>query len=298
MNQARLAILMTCFNRRDTTLRALRALALQQGLEGIQIDVFLVDDGSTDGTAAAIAQEFPKVQVLKGDGGLFWNRGMHLAFANALTGNYDFYLWLNDDSILYPHALQTLLNTSAQLHQAGHREAIIGSAMQDAATHMHSYGGIRKHRNWWGRVWQTKLEPSERPQQCDATNGNCVLIPRAVTAKIGNLDPVFRHRWGDHDYCFRAIKAGCSVWLAPGYLGTCSRNPISGTWEDLSLGFGERIKKVMSHKAMHPKDYVVYLRRHRGPFWAIHWLWPYFKITLQSLKFMTQRKTKTVGQSS
>lgn len=288
-NQTRLAVLMTCFNRCQSTLRALRALTLQEGLARTQIDIFLVDDGSTDGTACAVAKEFPNVQLLHGDGNLFWNRGMHLAFARALPGQYDFYLWLNDDSILYPHALSTLLKTSAHLQQAGYREAIIGSAMQDALTKAHSYGGIRKHKNWWGRVWQTKVQPQEQPVACDATNGNCVLIANAVVQKIGNLDPVFHHRWGDHDYCFRAIKAGCSVWLAPGYLGTCARNPINGTWEDLNLGFSERIRKLMSYKAMHPSDYLVYLRRHRGPFWPIHWLWPYCKVTLQSLGIMTQR---------
>ena len=295
MDGARLAVLMTCFNRRDTTLRALRALALQKGLALIHIDVFLVDDGSTDGTASAVAQEFPTVQVLHGDGSLFWNRGMHLAFATALSANYDFYLWLNDDSILYPDALHTLLNTSEQLSLLGCHDAIVGSAMQDAVTQMHSYGGIRKHQTWWGRVWQTKVQPDDQPIQCDACNGNCVLIPRSVTHKVGNLDPVFRHRWGDHDYCFRAIKAGCTVWLAPGYRGTCSRNPTHGTWEDLNLGFSQRIKKLTSYKAMHPKDYIVYLRRHRGPFWALHWLWPYCKITLQALRFTPQRKPKSVG---
>lgn len=46
---------------------------------GSPFDVFLVDDESTDGTSEAIKSEFPEVSIIKGDGSLFWNRGMYTA---------------------------------------------------------------------------------------------------------------------------------------------------------------------------------------------------------------------------
>jgi GT2 family glycosyltransferase len=60
---------------------------------------------------------------------------------------------------------------------------------------------------------------------CDTMHGKCVLIPRSVVQIVGNLDPAFVHYIGDWDYGLRTRQEGCTVWIAPGYLGTCSLNP-------------------------------------------------------------------------
>jgi glycosyltransferase involved in cell wall biosynthesis len=83
--------------------------------ESCSLHVILVDDGSTDGTSAAVLAEFSNVEILHGDGSLFWNRGMHWAFDHALKTGYDAYLWLNDDTILFKDALINLANTYEEL---------------------------------------------------------------------------------------------------------------------------------------------------------------------------------------
>ena len=60
-----LAVLMTCHNRRENTLKCLKALFLNAIPEDIHIKVFLVDDGSNDGTAEVVSEQFPGVV-------LFW----------------------------------------------------------------------------------------------------------------------------------------------------------------------------------------------------------------------------------
>lgn len=282
--QKTLAVIMTCHNRRDSTLSCLKALHAQQHDGNIHVEVFLLDDGSTDGTSEAVKNAYPDTHILSGDGDLFWNRGMYESFAAAIEKGFDFYLWLNDDSILHDDALGVLLNTHALLNKQGHDCTIIGSAMQDPASHKFTYGGVKRHRNRWGRVRLERIEPASEAIQCDATNGNCVLIPASVVSRVGNLDKVYQHRAGDHDYCFRALQKGCSVWLAPGYLGTCEENPIDGTWEDSSLPLMERFHKLNAPHGYRFPDYAIYLRRHRGPWWPMHLVWPYVKIVLQSIK--------------
>ena len=62
-----IAILIACHNRRQTTLACL------DKLYGIRkdIDVYCVDDNSIDGTADAIREEFPQVNLIHGDGNFF-----------------------------------------------------------------------------------------------------------------------------------------------------------------------------------------------------------------------------------
>ena len=242
-----LAVIMACHNRRENTLSCLRVLGQQSVGNNVIVEVYLLDDGSTDGTPDAVKNEFPNVHVLVGDGSLFWTRGMRESFSAAIQKGFDFYLWLNDDSILYENALEVLLETYSQLKEQGHDCAIIGSAMQDPVSHQFTYGGVIRHKTRWGRVKLERIAPTNEAVQCDASNGNCVLIPASVVNKVGNLDPVFLHRFGDHDYCFRGLNHGCSVWLAPGYLGTCKDNPIEGTWEDSSLPLMERFRKLNGH---------------------------------------------------
>lgn len=78
------------------------------------MDVYLTDDGCTDGTPEAVRQQFPQVHIIHGDGNLFWNRGMYTAWQEAAKKDYDFYLWLNDDTFVYPDMLSALLHASQQ----------------------------------------------------------------------------------------------------------------------------------------------------------------------------------------
>ena len=88
----KLAVLLTCRNRREKTLGCLRALFADKFSIPHRLDVLLLDDGSTDGTVAAISAEFPAVEIVLGDGNLFWNRAMHQLFQLALHRGYDAYL--------------------------------------------------------------------------------------------------------------------------------------------------------------------------------------------------------------
>ena len=56
-------------------------------------------------------------------------------------------------------------------------------------------------------------------------SGNATLISREVVRRVGNIDPAFVQLMGDFDYGLRARAAGCSVWIAPGTVGTCASNP-------------------------------------------------------------------------
>ncbi|MBH8566258.1 glycosyltransferase family 2 protein [Nostoc sp. CENA67] len=268
----KLAILMTCHNRRDTTLRCLKALYQQD----INFDVYLVDDGSSDGTYDAVSTAYPEVKILQGNGNLFWVGGMRLAFSEAIKRGYDYYLWLNDDIVLESTALHRLLNSHYQLKQQLQPDSIIVGSTKDTFTHQTTYGGQKQQKRWYSRKFVT-VEAGTELQECETMNGNCVLIPNSVVVKVGNLDPAFIHIMGDLDYGLRARKQGCSIWIAPGFIATCSRNSVRGSWADTKLSLLQRLRKVTQPKAFPLKSWTVFTRRHAGFFWWLYWLQPYIR---------------------
>lgn len=277
----RVAALLTCHNRRAATLEGLGALFASSGRgTDFDLEVWLVDDGSTDGTADAVGAAFPEVHLVPGDGQRFWAGGMRLAFEHAARHLPDFLLFLNDDARLRPDAVQRLLRTHAARRALGEDAIVVGPTRDERG--QLSYGGLRRARSALALRYEL-LPPADVAQPCDTFHGNIVLVPRPVYAALGNLSPEFVHGQADFDYGLRARAAGFGVWTAAGFLGECVWNPLQGTWRDPSLGLRERWRRVMSPKGLPPREWWVYTRRHGGPLWPLQFALPYVKLVLTSL---------------
>jgi GT2 family glycosyltransferase len=266
---------MTCHNRRAITLSCLERLSQQS----LPLEIYLVDDGSSDGTSEAVRQDYPSVHVIPGDGSLFWVGGMRLAFAAALETKHDYYLWLNDDTLLEPHAITYLLNVHEQLKQNEQVNAIVVGCTHNAKTKTPTYGGAMRSSAWYSNKFEF-VPPSNRIQLCDTFFGNCILIPHTVAQAVGNIDCAFRHTLGDLDYGLRAKALGFSSWIAPKPIATCSRNSVSGSWADPKLSAWQRLQKATQIKAFPIRSWTVFAKRHSGPFWFLYWFLPYIRAVM------------------
>ena len=273
----RAAAVITCFNRVAHTTTCLEALRQQEGFEGV-IDLFIVDDGSTDGTDKAILEIYPDARLLKGDGSLFWAGGTRWAFAEAIREDYDFYLWLNDDTRLKQDAMAQLYATYTEARaKFGELLIVIGSTCEEGQDAL-SYGGWEVSRGRFSLMrWYKTPAATGQWKTCDTMNGNCVLIPRAVVKVVGNIDPGYTHGMGDMDYGLRAKQAGCQIVVAPGFHGYCSANDGAGLWTDTTLPLLERWKRLLGPKGLPMREWKIFTRRHAGGLWMINWLWPYLK---------------------
>jgi GT2 family glycosyltransferase len=268
----RVAAVMAAYNRKKLTLACLRSLRAQQ-VPGVALDVCVLDDASSDGTSEAIAEQFPDAAVLHGDGELSWNGGMRRAFAAAIAGDYDYYLWMNDDTSLDNGGLAVLLDTARQLRERGEEAVIIARPTRHPDTRELTYGGVvHPHRR---RPLRSELvEPGDAPRPYDTTNGNATLISPAFVQRIGNIDPAFVQQMGDFDYGLRARAAGCSVWVAPGTVGTCASHRERHADEQ---PLGEELRRLWSLKQLKPGPWAVYCRRWAGRLWPVYWLSPYVR---------------------
>lgn len=269
-----IAILITCHNRYDTTLKCIEALFTVVLPHQVTFKIYLVDDGSIDGTSEALQSKFPEIEIIRGNGNLYWNGGMRLAFARALKQQHDFYLWLNDDTLLRSQALQALINTYVEVVAQSKREAIIVGSTQDPNSGLTTYGGVVR-TSAIRRLKFTLLNPTDKAIECETVNGNCVLIPASIALDIGNLDSAFTHAMGDFDYGLRARKAGYTIWIMSGYVGTCRHNAVDGTFQDKKLSYAKRINHMMSVKGLPPKEWITFARRYAGPFWVVYAVFPY-----------------------
>ena len=93
-------------NRREMTLGCLECLEMDGVLAWAK--VIVVDDGSTDGTGAAVRERFPTVVVLDGNGNLWWTGGIVMGMKEAMRRAARAIVWLNDDCRPKPGTMELL----------------------------------------------------------------------------------------------------------------------------------------------------------------------------------------------
>ena len=241
------AAILTCHNRKDKTQACLASL--------FQIlpdcDVFLVDDSSTDGTSEMISERFPTVHLIYGDGNLYWNRGMHIAWKEALKGDYDYYLWLNDDIVLYSNFTNELL----ECYRLSTYNAIITGLIEDDNKTRIIYGGYDENK--------CLVQPSAVLQKVKYMNGNVVLVSKSIVEKIGILDPRYHHDLGDVDYGLMALRNNIPIYATRKAVASGTINPIcrERKW---GVSFVERFKKLYSPLGSNPSICFYFRRKHFG----------------------------------
>lgn len=279
----RIAVLLTCFNRKQKTISCLKNLYKAQKAynnrtsETIEIEVYLTDDGCSDGTVEAINVNFPNstIHILQGTGNLFWAGGMRLAWKEALKSHnaWDYYLLLNDDTTINDYCFNELMNTEAYSLNNYKQEAVVSgiTCSQEDPTII-TYGGDIIPNKFSGR--QIRLGRSPEPQMVDLTNANILLVPREVVDKIGIFYEGYKHGRADNDYSMLARRKGIPVLITPGACGTCENDhgdPAEIRSKIINMSQKERTA-YFKHPVHCNHDYLTFVRRNMPMRYPISWL--------------------------
>ena len=285
MQMKSIAVLLTVHNRKQSTLRCLKRLFEQKVPSGYSLDVYLTDDGCTDGTPEAVKAEYPQVNIVCGDGTLFWNRGMYAAWEAAEKAkNYDFFLWLNDDTYPYDCMLCELCFAA----ECTENKAIIVGATQDT---------VRKRLTYGGRVDNKVVVPDGSLKEVECFNGNIVLVPRTVYQAIGNLDYYYTHSKGDFDYGLRARKARIDIYQVGQVLGECDAHASLDKWCNPKVPLPQRWKALPRPNGMPPKETFHFERIHYGLARAtVHFITIYLRCLFPHLWFLRNMKIQKYNQ--
>ena len=272
-----IAVLVTCFNRKDKTLNCLQSVFSQKDNSGFSLSVYLVDDGF-DGTSEVVKEKYPGIQIAHGNGNLFWAGGMRKAWKNAISsGNkYDFFLLLNDDTILMDTALSNMIKDIGKL--AKDKVILVGTTL-DPSTKTRTYGGhLLKNKYNSASI---KLKPNnEYPQLCDQGNANIMLVSAGVVEDIGILSDSYTHGLADFDYTLRAKKAGIRSYIASAYAGYCKNDHGNNWFNSKKFTLKQRIENLYNVKGLAYKEYLAYTKFHFPLYlpqaWLMLWIKTFF----------------------
>ena len=232
-----LSILMVNWNTREMTIACLRSIYAEA--PRTRFEIILVDNGSQDGSADAIASTFPQVRLIAETRNHGFARANNIA-ADKARGHY--LLLLNTDTLILDGAIDRLVDAARAFPQAliwGGRTLFGDGEVNPSSV--------------WGRItgWsavcfalglrslfrRSALFNSEglggwqrdSTRLVDIVSGCFLLIPRAFWVRLGGFDPKFFMYGEEADLCARARALGARPMMMPDaqiihYGGECSQS--------------------------------------------------------------------------
>ena len=215
-----MSVVVVSYNTRDMTLRCLRTLF--ETTRELSLEVWVVDNGSKDGSVEAIGREFPDVFVIENPN----NAGFGAANNRAMEqARGELFLLLNSDAFVHEGALQKLIEYSKSHPQTG----VIGPRLQneDGTLQRSCYRFPSPAHSWRENLWVASLLPSssrwsdwkrwphDEEREVDWVVGACFVVRRAVFADVGGFDERFFMYFEEIDWQRRARDAGWKIAFVP-----------------------------------------------------------------------------------
>ncbi len=211
-------------NRKELTLGCLRSLA-DADQSGLDLHVIVVDDGSTDGTAEALREQYSDVEVIQGSGDLWYTAGINVGLAAAMKHDPDYVLAINNDSEFDPGFLQSMIRTAGRSSRS-----VVGAILVNWDDRTSILQVAPKWNVWWGgmRHWvkQTIHTLPSSPWKVELIVGNCILFPAAAIREVGLMDDKRLPQYGDAEYTPRMRRAGWNLLIDPAAIVYCKPNDI------------------------------------------------------------------------
>jgi GT2 family glycosyltransferase len=278
-SSAKYQIIIPVFNRREITRKCLRQLA--RFIDRDDWRVCIVDDASTDGTAAAVAAEFPEVLVLEGTGNLYWTGAMELGMRHAVKTGAECCVWLNDDLVLHEDAVEQVVALACERQTLVCGQGVIHQ--ETGSTWL--FPGIYK-----GKVDLDLRDldiTSPTPIRVDACRGNLVAIHKNVIERIGYPDGKnIPHVRGDTDYGLRATAAGieCLALCSARFFEMETVRNDNRSWLLGKRAISKIWRASLSKRGnLYPRMLWIYYVRHWGFRGAIRFVNDYLRLLAASV---------------
>jgi N-acetylglucosaminyl-diphospho-decaprenol L-rhamnosyltransferase len=216
----------------------------------LTLEVFVVDNASGDGTAEAVAAEFPQVKVIRNTRRLGFSTNNNLVLRQG-QGRY--LMLLNDDTVVLDGALDTLVAFMDDHPEAG----AVGSYLLNPDLSLQAAFASFPHPVVEAILPATswtlaKARRQRRPFEVDSVCGAAMLVRREVLDRVGVLDTAFDPIYSEEvDWCYRIKQAGWKIYALPQ-----SRVVHYGS-VTMNRAVPRKYELLLSHKAL-------FFRKHGG----------------------------------
>jgi len=261
----KLFIILPVYNRKEITLRIIGCLQ-QQTFQDFHL--ILVDDGSTDGTAAMVKERISSVTILQGRGDWWWGGSLHQGYLWLKSQNVpaaSMVLTMNDDAIFDADYLQTAVTILT-----GCRHTLLISNAYGEVSRQLFDGGI--HADWQRLKFSLETNPDKI--NCASTRGLFLYVSDFLA--IGGFSPrLLPHYASDYEFTVRAHRKGYAL-IADERLKLYANESATGIMNFKNeKTYGDFLKHLFSKKyALHPVYYSHFILL------ACPWPWKIFHVLI------------------
>ena len=205
-----LSVVVLSWNTQALTLACLKALYDERPKHARE--VIVVDNGSEDGSADAIAQQFPQVRLLRNPDNRLYAEGNNQGVAMALG---EYVVTLNSDTEVRPGALDTLLDylqAHPEYGAVAPRLSDPDGTVQHACQRFPTLWTALCFDSWFGSFWPGKrlvdrymMRDFDHLQSCDVDQppGACCMLRTKEWRELGGFDEQLALFYNDVDLCLR-----------------------------------------------------------------------------------------------
>jgi hypothetical protein len=227
-----LSVVIVSWNVRELLGSCLRSLLDDLARAGVQANVWVVDNASSDGTPAMVRETFPEIKLIANDENLGFAAANNLALQSIIRHapfamRHSFVWLLNPDTEVLPGATEALL--SALNHYT--KAAVVGAkllypdgSLQHGAFHFPGLTQLafeffplpaRLYETPLNGRYPRELYEGQEPFPIDHPLGASMMVRAATIAEVGLLDENFWMYCEEIDWCWRMRKAGWRAYCVP-----------------------------------------------------------------------------------
>ena len=218
-----LSVVILNYNVKSFLEQALRStLAAMEGLDG---EVYVVDNGSTDGSVEMVRASFPQVHLIANEENVGFARGNNIALVKCRGRTI---LLLNPDTVVHRDTLRVMVDFMDRHPEAGAAGCKIlnpDGTLQLSCRRGFPTPGVAFFKivglsslfpksRLFGRYNLTYLDP-DKIAEVDAVSGSFMMVRREVIERVGLLDETFFMYGEDLDWFYRIQQAGYKIYYVP-----------------------------------------------------------------------------------
>jgi len=193
--------------------------SLTQTLKKIDTEVFVVDNGSTDGSVAAVREKVSGVRLIEN----LVNLGFAKANNQAISlSSREYLLLLNPDTQVKDEAIERMLffmDAHPEAGVVGAQLLNVDGSKQNSIANFPSLATELLNKSLLRWLFPDKFPGKETdypgPVEVDSVIGACMMARRKALEQVGLLDEEYFLFLEETDWCYRMKKAGWKIYHIP-----------------------------------------------------------------------------------